>query len=68
MSIAAANICILVISFSFYIKFKQKTEVIPDQKPLLVTELNKFRVIGPLHFHRGILPSHVAKLPFQKPQ
>ena len=33
-----------------------------------MTELNKFEVIGLLHFHKGILPSHVAKFPFQKVQ
>ena len=28
----------------------------------------KFEVIGQLLFHKGILPSHVAKFPFQKLQ
>ena len=27
----------------------------------MLTELNKFEVIGPVHFHKGILPSHVAE-------
>ena len=32
----------------------------------MVTDLNKFGVIGLLHFHKGILPSHVTEFPFQK--
>ena len=30
-----------------------------------MTELNKFGVTGLLRFQKGILPSHVAKFPFQ---
>ena len=33
-----------------------------------MTELNKFRVLGLLHFHKEILPSHEAGFPFQKLQ
>ena len=29
-----------------------------------MTELNKFGVIEQLHFHKGILPSHVTEYPF----
>ena len=57
MSNTAANIQILVISF-FLHNFKLKTEVIID----------KFGVIGLLHFHKGILPSHEAEFLFQKLQ
>ena len=31
-----------------------------------MTELNKFEIVGLLHFQKGILPSHVAKFLFQK--
>ena len=48
------NSCYLSFSHSF----KPKTGVIVDYKLLLVTELNKFGVIGLLHFHKRILPSH----------
>ena len=33
-----------------------------------MTELNKFGVIGLLHFHKGILPFYVVENPFQKLQ
>ena len=33
-----------------------------------MSELNKFGVIGLLHFNKGILLSHVAEFPFQKLQ
>ena len=33
-----------------------------------MTELNKFGVIGILHFHKGILSSHGTKFSFQKLQ
>ena len=52
---------------SFLHNFKLKTEVIIDEKSLLMTELNKYRVIL-LHFHKEILPSNVAEFPFQKLQ
>ena len=53
------NYCYL----SFSHNFKPKTEVIIDYKLLLVTELNKFGVIGLLHFHKWILPSHWLSFP-----
>ena len=28
----------------------------------MVTELNKFALLGLLHFHKGILPSYVAEV------
>ena len=31
-----------------------------------MTELKKFGVVELVHFHKGILTSHVAELPFQK--
>ena len=43
---------------SFLHNLKLKTEVIIGQKLLMVIELNKFGVIGLIHFHKGILPSH----------
>ena len=52
--------------FSFFHNFKLKTEVNIDYKSLLVTELNKFRVIELLHFHKGILQSNVAEFTFKK--
>ena len=52
--------------FFFLHNFNLKAEVIIDQKSLLVTELNKFGVIGLLHFHKGILQSHMTEFPFQK--
>ena len=33
-----------------------------------MTVLNKFGVIGLLHFHKGILSSHEAEFSFQKLQ
>ena len=33
-----------------------------------MSELNKFRVIGQLHFQKRISPSHVSEFPFQKLQ
>ena len=33
-----------------------------------MTELNKFGVIGLLHFHKEILQSHFSEFPFQKLQ
>ena len=53
-------------SFFFLHNFKLKTEVIIDYKSLLVTELDKFGVIGLLHLHKGILQYHVAECSFQK--
>ena len=53
-------------SFFFLHTFKLKTEVIIDYKSLLVTELDKFGVIGLLHLHKGILQYHVAEFSFQK--
>ena len=55
MSITAENIQNLIIPFPFNIhNFKLKTEVTIDLKSLLVIELNKFGVIGLLHFHKEI--------------
>ena len=47
--------------FFFLHNFTLITEVIINQKSLLVTELNKFGVTGLVHFHKGILPCHMAK-------
>ena len=52
----------------FLHSFKLKTEVTIDENSLLVTDLEKYEVIAPLHFHEAILPSHVAKCPFRKLQ
>ena len=43
---------------SFLHNFELETEVTINWKLLLVTDLNKFRVIGLLRFRKGILPSH----------
>ena len=50
----------LVIFYSYLCNFNLKSEVIADQKPLLVDEFNRFAVIGLLNLHKGISPSHVA--------
>ena len=52
----------------FLHNFKLKFDVIFDLKSLLVTELNKFEVIGLPHICKGILPFLEAKFPFLKLQ
>ena len=47
--------------FFFLHILKLKTKVIIYLKSLLMTELNKFGVIGLLYFHKEILPSHMAE-------
>ena len=54
--------------FSFFYNFKLKSEVIIYQKSLLMTEVNRFGVIGLRHSHKGVLLSHVAEFLFQKLQ
>ena len=53
-----------VISFTFYKITNQKLKLSLIKKSLLVTELNKFGVIGLLHLHKRISLSHVAEFPF----
>ena len=63
-SIKYTNSCLLFILNNF----KLETEVTMIKKSLLMTEWNKFEVIEPLHFPKGILLYHVVEFSFLKIQ